>query len=238
MLHLLAGIFGFAQAVLTRWGQLHGVLASVLRAAAARDEPLLLQSIDECHHRRAVDTEPARCFQLGQRVFRRENDQDRQLAAGVLLLAGCSPGSSAGGATASASAGGSAAIAQYPACLKSHGVTLPSGGFGRTTGRASLRQVRRAPEWSAEWWLRWRWTWRRCLRQSLRGGGRAGLRASLRPTGQGGSCMKDNGVTVTAQQVRSITSSTDPKTVSALKVCKPLLPTGGASTAPTATPSS
>ena len=50
--------------------------------------------------------------------------------------------------------------------------------------------------------------------------------------------MKDNGVTVTAQQVRSITSSTDPKTVSALKVCKPLLPTGGASTAPTATPSS
>ena len=53
------------------------------------------------------------------------------------------------------------------------------------------------------------------------------------------SCMKDHGVTVTPQQLRSITSSTDAKTVAALKVCKPLLPTPGAPGAtPPATPSS
>ncbi|MFC1437415.1 hypothetical protein ABUW04_04025 [Streptacidiphilus sp. N1-10] len=173
------------------------------------------------------------------------------LASGALMLAGCSSSSSPGAATPSGNASGSAAIAQYTACLKSHGVTLPSGGSsGRPSGRPTGGFTGRpsgAPN------------------GGFGGGASANPSeaaamqacASLRPTGQGGfggrgsngasgntqaaafiSCMKDNGVTVTTQQVRSITTSTDQKTIAALKVCKPLLPTGSTNTAPTATPTS
>ncbi len=77
--------------------------------------------------------------------------------------------------------------------------------------------------------------------------------ASLRPKGGGfgggkglggtalaafTSCMKDNGVTVNATGgLGALLKSTDAKTVAALKVCKPLLPTRGAGAAPSATPS-
>ncbi|MEY9964184.1 hypothetical protein ABIA33_002226 [Streptacidiphilus sp. MAP12-16] len=168
------------------------------------------------------------------------------LASGALLLTGCSSGSTApaAGAAASAGASGSSQFTQYSDCLKSHGVTLPSGRpGGRPSGAA-----------------------RPSGRPSGGAGGFGGASAnpsqaaamqacaSLRPQGQGGfgggggagttasaafiSCMKDNGVTVTPQQVRGISTSTDSKTVAALKVCKALLPTGGPGTAPTATPSS
>ena len=165
------------------------------------------------------------------------------LASGALLLAGCSSGSTtpSAGSTASAGAGssGSASLTKYTDCLKSHGVTLPSGGFSRPAG-ASGRPSGGFGGASAD-------PSEAAAMQAC---------ASLRPTGQGGfggggnggasggtqltafiSCMKDNGVTVTAQQIGSINSSTDAKTVAALKVCKPLLPTGGQGAAPSATPS-
>ena len=166
------------------------------------------------------------------------------IACGALLLAGCSSGSTTTAASGGASAGasGSAAFSKYTDCLKSHGVTLPSGrpSGGRPSGAPGGGRPSGAPS------------------GGYGGGGGFGggasadpseaaamqACASLRPTGQGGfggggagasgstqltafiSCMKDNGVTVTTQQVRTVTSSTDAKTVAALKVCKPLLPTG------------
>ena len=45
-------------------------------------------------------------------------------------------------------------------------------------------------------------------------------------------------LTVTAQQVRALSTSTDPKTVAARKVCEALLPTGAPGGMPAATPSS
>jgi hypothetical protein len=188
------------------------------------------------------------------------------LASGALLLAGCSSGSttpSAGStASAGAGAGGSAEFKKFAACLKSHGVTLPSGGFSGRPGGSRPSGTRPSGSFT------------RPAGAGASGppsggyGGYGGASAnpseaaamqacaSLRPTGQGGfggggsggaaggtqltafiSCMKDNGVTVTAQQIRSINSSTDAKTVAALKVCKPLLPTGGQGAAPSATPS-
>lgn len=55
------------------------------------------------------------------------------------------------------------------------------------------------------------------------GGGAGGSSALVAFIG----CMKSNGVTVTDQQVRSLSTSTDAKTAAAYKVCDALLPTRG-----------
>lgn len=175
------------------------------------------------------------------------------LVSGAVLLTGCASGSTApaGGAAASSGASGSAQFAQYSDCLKSHGVTLPAGRpggrpSGGSTARPSGRPSGGAPGGFGG--------------ASANPSQAAAMQAcaSLRPQGQGGfggagggggasggtataafiSCMKDKGVTVTAQQVRALSTSTDPKTVAALKVCKALLPTGAPGGMPTATPSS
>jgi hypothetical protein len=173
------------------------------------------------------------------------------------------PSSSTSG-SAAGSAAGAAQFTAYRNCLSQHGITMPTGrpggggfsrnpsdrpsfsrnpsdrpsggykggggfGFGGASANPSAQAALKACASLAP--------------TSGFGGGRGGFGGG----GAGGtalaaftSCMKDHGVTVTPQQLRSITSSTDAKTVAALKVCKPLLPApGGAPGAtPPATPSS
>ncbi|MCC9308138.1 hypothetical protein LN042_13750 [Kitasatospora sp. RB6PN24] len=158
------------------------------------------------------------------------------LAAG-LLLTGCSSSagsSNAGAASASsspsagASDSGSAARAAYTACLKDHGVTLPT---GRPSGRPSGHPSG-APGGGGPW-----------------GGGspdparQAAMQAcaSLRPQGGGGgrgnggglnssamqaftSCLKDHGVTLPSSGGLRALNTADPNTAAAYKTCAPLLP--------------
>ena len=169
------------------------------------------------------------------------------LASGALLLAGCSSNSTANagsGTSASASSSGSATYAAYTNCLKSHGVALPSGrpGGGSFSGRArpSGSAFPRAghsggyggggfgfggasanPSEAA--------AMKACA--SLRpkggfgGGGFGGGAGGSTALVAFESCMKSHDVTVTNGDMRSIATSTDPKTVAAYKVCKVLLPT-------------
>ncbi len=183
------------------------------------------------------------------RTIRRTTAHRGMIAAGVLvsgavLLTGCSSSSTANASSssapsASASSGGSTQFAAYRTCLSQHGVTMPSGHFsGRPSGRPSDRPSG-YPSHSGGYGGGF-------------GGGFGGASAnpsmaaaakacaSLAPKGgfgggAGGSsalvafigCMKSNGVTVTDQQVRSLSTSTDAKTVAAYKVCSALLPTRG-----------
>ena len=58
-------------------------------------------------------------------------------AAAVGLIAGCASNSGSGSAAgAGSTSSGNAAYSAYAACLSQHGVTLPSGAFGRRTGGA------------------------------------------------------------------------------------------------------
>ncbi|QMU66904.1 hypothetical protein [Streptacidiphilus sp. P02-A3a] len=186
------------------------------------------------------------------RTIRRTTAHRGLIAAGVLvsgavLLTGCSSSSTASASSSStpaagASSSGSSQFTAYRTCLSQHGVTMPSGHFsGRPSGRPSDR-----PSGSHSGGYGGGY-----------GGGGFGFGggASANPTmaaaakacaslapkggfgggGAGGSsalvafigCMKSNGVTVTDQQVRSLSTSTDPKTVAAYKVCDALLPTRG-----------
>ncbi len=177
------------------------------------------------------------------------------LASGAMLLTACSSSSTAtasSGASASASAGSAAGsgMSAYRTCLSQHGVTLPSGrpsgsysynpsaphpshsggyggGYGGFGGGASANPTMAA-------------AMQACASLRPKGGGFGGGK------GLGGtalaaftSCMKDNGVTVNATGggLGALLKSTDAKTVAALKVCKPLLPTRGGSAAPSASPS-
>ena len=179
------------------------------------------------------------------------------LASGAMLLTACSSSSSAT-ATAASSAGASASsaagngMAAYRTCLSQHGVTLPS---GRPSGSFSHNPNAPRPSHSSGYG------------GGYGGGGYGGYGgasanpstaaamqacASLRPKGGGfgggkglggtalaafTSCMKDNGVTVNAAGLGALLKSTDAKTVAALKVCKPLLPTRGGNGAPSPSPS-
>jgi hypothetical protein len=190
------------------------------------------------------------------------------IVSGAVVLTGCSSGSSStasasaspsanSSASAGAGAGGrnSAQFTAYRQCLTQHGVTLPTGHFsGRPSGGFSGRPSGRPsggfggggfggggfggasanPSEAA--------AAKACASLAPKGGfggggfgGAGGSSALVAFTG----CMKSNGVTVTDQQLRSLASSTDPKTVAAYKICKALLPTRGTHGAsPSATPSS
>ena len=188
------------------------------------------------------------------------------LVTGAMLIAGCSSSSSSSktasaSVSPSASSSGAAQFTAYRQCLTQHGVTMPTGrpsghfsGFpsGRPTDRPSGRPsggyggggyggggyggfgggASANPSEAA--------AAKACASLAPKGGfggrgggGAAGSSALVAFIG----CMKSNGVTVTDQQVRSLSSSTDAKTVAALKVCKPLLPTGPGG-APSSSPSS
>ena len=178
------------------------------------------------------------------------------LVTGAMLIAGCSSSSSSSktasaSVSPSASSSGAAQFTAYRQCLTQHGVTMPTGNpSGRPSGRPSGGYGGGSGGGGG-------------YGGGFGGGASANPSesaaaqacASLRPSGQGGfgggggaaggssaltafiSCMKSNGVPVTDQQVRSLSSSTDAKTVAALKVCKPLLPTGPGG-APSSSPSS
>ncbi|MGC0316373.1 hypothetical protein [Kitasatospora acidiphila] len=158
------------------------------------------------------------------------------LAVG-LLLTGCSSSSSNTNAasasnspSASASGSGAAGRAAYMACLKDHGVTLPT---GRPSGHPSGAPGGGGNGGGGPW-----------------GGGgspdparQAAMQAcaSLRPQGGGGgrgnggglnssamqaftSCLKDHGVTLPTSGGLRALNTADPNTAAAYKTCAPLLP--------------
>jgi hypothetical protein len=141
--------------------------------------------------------------------------------AAVMFTAACG----GGGTSASQSPGGTAKSspntqAGFAECLRQHGITRPT---GQPSGRPQGQRPSMSPEQ--------RTAMEAC--RSLRpNGGRGG--------GMGGtafqayrSCLKNNGVDLPqgpggARQLKT----TDPKVAQALKKCRPLMPTGTPSAAP------
>ena len=180
------------------------------------------------------------------------------LSLGALVLSGCSSSGTAASAQPNSSASGSAQDSAYRNCLSQHGVTLPSGragasgrpsggfpsgarpsgvrpsgarpsggyggggfGFGGASADPSMQAAIQAcasdrPSGAAGF-----------------GGGRGG---GFNSTDMAAftSCMKDHGVTVAANGLRSL-NTTDPKTAAAYKTCKVLLPTRSSSPSPSPT---
>jgi hypothetical protein len=156
------------------------------------------------------------------------------LAAG-LLLTGCSSSSSSTASSAStasdspsasASGNGSAARAAYTACLKDHGVTLPTGrpsgfptdhpsgapGNGGAWGGGSPDPARQA-------------AMKACASLRPQGGGRGnggGFNSSAMQAFTG--CLKDHGVTLPTSGGLRALNTADPNTAAAYKTCAPLLP--------------
>jgi hypothetical protein len=173
------------------------------------------------------------------------------LSLGALVLSGCSSSGTAASAQPDSSASGSAQDSAYRNCLSQHGVTLPSGrpgGFGGSGRPSGARPSGVRPSG---------------VRPSGGYGGFGGasanpsMRAAIqacasdRPSGAAGfggrgggfdstamaaftSCMKDHGVTVAANGLRSLNTA-DPRTAAAYKTCKVLLPTRSGSPSPSAT---
>ena len=178
------------------------------------------------------------------------------LSLGALVLSGCSSSGTAASAQPNSSASGSAQDSAYRNCLSQHGVTLPSGrpggagasgrpsgarpsgvrpsgvrpsggyggggfGFGGASADPSMQAAIQAcasdrPSGAAGF-----------------GGGRGGGFDST-ALAAFTSCMKDHGVTVAANGLRSL-NTTDPKTAAAYKTCKVLLPTRSSSPSPSPT---
>ncbi|MFC1410578.1 hypothetical protein ACEZCY_15075 [Streptacidiphilus sp. N1-12] len=182
------------------------------------------------------------------------------VSLGALLLSGCSS-SSAKTATAqpSASGSGSAQFSAYRDCLAKHGVTMPTGrpgGFGGNRSGRPSGGFSRNPSFhpsnrpsggyggggfggfggasanpSAQAALK------ACASLAPQGGfgGRGGGGAGNTALAAFTSCMKDHGVTLPANGGLRSLNTADPKTAAAYKVCKALLPTPGATPAPTPT---
>jgi hypothetical protein len=167
------------------------------------------------------------------------------LGALGILLAACSSASANASTSKTTAASGAASLTAYTNCLKSHGVTLPAGGFGRggggggfggpppsgATGTGGTRPTIPASERTAL-------TKAEAACASLRpkfngtGGGNSTAFAAYR------NCLKLHGVTLPAGRggfggspgtSGSTTTPTteDAKTKAALAACKSLLPKGG-----------
>ena len=173
------------------------------------------------------------------------------LASGAMLLTACSSSSTAtatSGASASASSAAGSGISAYRTCLSQHGVTMPS---GRPSGSFSHNPNAPRPSHSGGYGGGYGGYGGASANPTMAAAIKAC--ASLQPKGGFGggrglggtalaaftSCMKDNGVTVNSAGggLGALLKSTDAKTVAALKVCKPLLPTRSGSPAPAASPS-
>jgi hypothetical protein len=153
----------------------------------------------------------------------------------VLALAACG-GNDNTAATATATASGDPRAA-FQACLKQHGVTLPSFGAGtrpsaRPSGVRPSGQPSRGPgggfgSMSPEMQKAMQ-ACQSVMPSGAAGFGRFGGDNSAMQAFR--TCMKDNGAEVQGRFDASAQS--DPKVVKALKKCRPLLPTGSPQPSP------
>jgi hypothetical protein len=158
-------------------------------------------------------------------------------ATAVLFSAGCGSSGGKAAATPSASASASGGFAAYTACLRQHGVNIPTtrptarpsgGGGGFFGGGGANQQARQA-----------------CQSLAPRGGRNGGR--GMQETQAFRSCLADHGVTLPtptpganrtpgAQRSPGARRSpgagafgrfdtSDPKVAKAVKICRPLLPT-------------